>query len=93
MANMKVRNIKTALLKKGFVESPYRDHHFYTFFYQGTKTSIRTKISHGETDIDDGLISAMAKQVHLNKPDFAQLVECPLSEEEYIIRLIEKGSI
>jgi len=93
MATMKVFDIKAALRKKGFVEEANRDHVFFTFFNNGMKTSIRTKISHGEKDIRDPLIKAMSKQVHLDKSDFTMLVECPLTEDAYKAKLIKDGVI
>lgn len=87
MANLKTNKIEKSLQKKGFVKDD-GDHHFYIFFYNGQKTSIRTRISHGETDIAEPLISKMAKQVRLRKADFYDLVNCPLSVDEYIEKLI-----
>lgn len=36
-----------------------------------------TKISHGETEIGDGLIMAMSRQLKLSKSQFQDLVNCP----------------
>lgn len=42
-----------------------------------------TKLSHGKSEISDPLIVLMAKQVNLSKNQFMDLVNCPLSKEEY----------
>jgi len=84
--------IKRGLQRKGFREDN-RDHKFYFLYLGDKRTSVRTKISHGETEIDDGLIKLMAKQIHLTKDQFIDLVNCPLSYDEYIKILQEKGII
>jgi len=82
------RNLK----KKGFLDAP-GDHNFLEFHYQG-KFVVRTKISHGAThDLGNDLISKMAYQCRLDKSDFSDLANCPLSEEEYIGKLISNGVI
>lgn len=93
MASMKVRDINAALCRKGFISDRECDHVYYILYYNGKKTSVRTKISHSKNEIDDHLINAMSKQVHLDKENFFLLVECPLSEAEYKTRLLESGII
>lgn len=44
-------------------------------------------------EISDGILAQMAKQCRLNKQDFMNLVDCPLSREQYEARLIEKEEI
>ena len=44
-------------------------------------------------EISDGILAQMAKQCRLNKQDFMNLIDCPLSREQYEVRLIEKGEI
>jgi hypothetical protein len=89
------RKIEEALLKKGF-EDKEGDHHFFIYHtLQGKKSSIRTKTSHTPKmkEINDGILSQMAKQCRLNKQDFMRLIDCPLNREQYEARLIEKGEI
>ena len=57
------------------------------------KTAINTKISHGENEIGDPLIVAMAKQLFLNKNQFMELIQCTLSAESYKKILLEMGKI
>lgn len=85
----KVRDVSGALKRKGFLEE-MRDHRYYVFYRGGKKTSINTKISHGETEISDGLLGKMARQMHLSRLEFDSFVECTLSEEKYTKKMIEK---
>jgi len=51
------------------------------------------KISHGEKEIDDNLLSIMARQVKLTKKLFIDLIDCPLSEEQYVKHLRDGGHV
>lgn len=84
MSSIKTKEIRHNLAQKGFIEDNSRDHIWLNYFTpEGKKTIIRTKISHGKDSIGDPLILAMAKQVHLPKTQFIELVNCSLSGEEY----------
>ncbi len=89
------RKVEEALLKKGFEEKE-GDHHFFIYHtLQGKKSSIRTKTSHTPKmkELNDGILALMAKQCRLNKQDFINLIDCPLSREQYEVRLKEHGEI
>ena len=43
-----------------------------------------TKISHGEMEIGDPLIAKMARQLHISKADFVDLVSCKIDGEQYL---------
>jgi predicted RNA binding protein YcfA (HicA-like mRNA interferase family) len=90
MTQLKSRVVLSGLRNKGFQESN-RDHKYLIFYFEGKKTEIRTKISHGSKDIDDRLIHMMAKQLKLSKEDFLDLVKCPMSRETYIQKLQAAG--
>lgn len=92
MATLKTKDIRKSLIYKGFIEED-RDHKHYILIINNKKTSVFTKISHGKEEIDDGLIGCMAKQTRLSKKEFLDLVECPLSYEIYIQKLINQGII
>ena len=89
----KVRDIKAALLSKGFQEEAENRHIYFWFYYEGKRSAIRTHVSHGETDIGAPLIGQMGKQLKLNKDGFLQLVDCTMDEAKYIKALVEKGEI
>ena len=85
--------VEKSLLNKGFLPGG-GDHNF--FFYNskaGKKTIVRTKTSHGGKEIDDNLLSQMAKQCKLTNKDFGLLVDCPLSRDDYEAKLIAAGHV
>ena len=84
----KVREVKRALKKKGFHEEE-RDHWYYFFYFNGKKTDIYTKISHGETEIATPFCSAMARQLRLNGSQFENFVDCDLTSEKYLKHLTD----
>ena len=87
----KATDVEKSLLVKGF-QAGGGDHNY--FFYHskaGKKTMVRTKTSHGARDIDDNLLAQMARQCKLSNKDFGLLVECPLSRDDYEVKLILAG--
>lgn len=86
------REVGTNLERKGFTTSQ-GDHVFYRLFVNGKNTGIRTKISHGEREIGDGLLGQMAKQTCLVKKEFLELVDCPMTSERYLELLRERGHL
>ena len=77
----KGRDIDAALCKKGFLREIDGNHLWYSL----TDTKVKTKISHGMMgrDIGPELLGLMAKQLHLTKQQFLDLIDCPLDEEGY----------
>jgi len=90
VSSRKTADIRGALERKGF-EAANRDHVFLFLFVDGRKTQVRTKISHGTKEYGDGLLSLMAKQLHLNMSELGELLDCPLSRESYVSLLMERG--
>jgi hypothetical protein len=85
-------DVEQGLLRKGFVKKE-GDHHYFTYYnLKGEKTQVFTKTSHTPKmrEIPDNLLSLMAKQCCLTKSDFLNLVNCPLSREDYEKKLIKK---
>lgn len=82
------RNLK----KKGFQEakSRFSDHKQLEFFHNNRLVS-RTKISHNSGDLGDYLIKQMSVQCKLDKNQFIDLANCPLSKQEYIEILDSRG--
>ena len=92
MSTRKTKDIRKSLLLKGFQET--NTHHEMFWLYVGSrKTSVRTRISHSESEYSDRLLSQMAKQVGLSKAEFDDLIECPLSYDEYVQLLKSRGTI
>jgi hypothetical protein len=79
------------LLSKGFVTKK-GDHKFLEFYYNG-KFILHTKISHGEKELEDFHIGMMKRQCRLEKKEFLDLANCPLSEDAYIDILKKNGTI
>lgn len=94
MAVRSKRDVEAALKKKGFRQDE-GDHHWFIYWTaDGLKTTIRTKTSHGSTkDLGDGLLKEMARQLRIAKGNFLDLVDCPLSGEQYELGLREEGHI
>lgn len=92
MNPLKTDKIKSSLTKKGFV-AENGDHKFYTLYCDGKKTQIYTKVSHGKTEVGEPLIGQMARQVKLDKRQFADLINCPLSKEKYMRMMQEQGYV
>ena len=86
------KDIGAGLEKKGFIRRS-NDHIFYHLIVNGKKTVINTKISHGEKEIGDRLLGMMARQLHLNRRDFLDLVDCPLTQDDYLKMLRQAGHI
>jgi hypothetical protein len=86
------RKIASSLTKKGFRRREDRDAYFHLYVNE-RKTPIFTKMSQGETEIHDGLLGAMARQLQLSKRDFLRLVDCPLTHGQYVQSLRRDGRI
>ncbi|GAB2636713.1 hypothetical protein GCM10027035_33010 [Emticicia sediminis] len=94
MAVLDAKKTYKNLLKKGFDDASSKsdDHKWLELFYDG-KLVLHTKISHGEKDLGDFLIKQMSLQCKLDKTDFMDLANCPLSKKQYFEILEEKGYI
>jgi predicted RNA binding protein YcfA (HicA-like mRNA interferase family) len=76
-------DIAKALLRKGFQEKG-GDHRFYHLIVDEKKTRVFTKMSHGKKEVPDNLLSVMARQAGLTRKQFLELVDCPLSQGQYL---------
>ncbi len=89
--NKAYKNLK----KKGFIDSidHSNDHKYLEYFHDG-KMILYTKLSHGsKKDLDDYLIKQMSMQCKITKQQFADLVNCPLSADEYFEILKINGEL
>lgn len=80
------------LLKKGF-QRDQTHHHMYWFFVGSKRTTIKTRISHGEKEYGDWLLGQMQKQLKLNKAQFDRFMDCPMKLEEYQGILVGAGHV
>lgn len=87
------RVVEAALQNKGFrLENSH--HRFFIYFTQkGEKTAVRTRTSQGGSELDDFLLSHMAKQCHLPKSSFMELVDCTLDQVSYEKKLADRGKV
>jgi hypothetical protein len=87
------RQIEAALEAKGFTRSEKDHSYFYYRTLEGKKTTARTKTSHTPKmkTIGDELLGKMARQCHLSKPQFLDLVDCPLNRQGYENLLTAQG--
>lgn len=89
MNEIKSKELVAILEKKGFVLKEGSNHELYYFFYNGKRTSVRTQISRGSKSTYSGsLLSRLMKQLHLDKTQFSEFIECSMSEEDYTKHLI-----
>jgi len=92
MSAIKTRDIEAALLRKGFRRD--NTHHEYLWLYVGERqTNVRTLLSHGIPEYGDDLLAKIKKQLGLSKPQFLDLVGCPLTYEIYVDHLRKSGRI
>lgn len=88
----KQNDVEKSLQIKGF-RAREGDHNYFNYYSKaGKKTAVFTKTSHGAREIDDSLLSRMAKQCKLSNKDFGLLIECPLDRDTYEFKLIAQGS-
>jgi hypothetical protein len=88
------REVDAGLLNKGF-EQRAGDHNYFVYVSEsGKKSTARTKTSHGRGfDVDDNLLSQMARQCGLTKKLFLDLLDCPLKRPEYEKLLKSAGKL
>ena len=88
-------DIEAGLLRKGFFRGSERDdHRSFHFVFQGRRAGIHTFTSHGSKYkvYGDQLLNMMKRQLHLQTArDLADLVNCPMSREQYEQILRDQG--
>lgn len=84
--------MRQSLLHKGF-RAVAAHHEMYWLYAGDKKTSIRTRLSHGEKEYGQKLLAAMRKQLKLTKVDFDRFMDCPMTGEQYLELLITQGHV
>ena len=92
MTSIQARTVRRGLTSKGFDEVNRGDI-FYHFVVNGKKSGIHTMMSHGETYCGTKYLTTMARQLGLKRDELVQLVECPLSRDEYEKLLRGRGRL
>jgi len=83
MTAQKTRKIEQSLTSKGFVLDDTH-HRYFHLEINGEKQHIFTYFSHGQNELGAKLLAMMAKQLKLKKKELDDLINCPLSKEDYI---------
>jgi hypothetical protein len=91
MAELHVRAFAGALLRKGFERVEGKHHAMFFLVAEGKRTSVRTRLSHGQRRVDEWLLSEIAKELHLSKRELLRFVECAMSGQEYAALMAERG--
>jgi hypothetical protein len=81
MATRSGGEIEAALEAKG-MERDESHHHMFRKTMAGVTTLV-TRVSHSGGDVDDGLAKMMGNQLCLQLKEFWNLIDCPLSEEDW----------
>ena len=92
MDTLKVADIRRVLLQLGFEEIKKRDHVRFRL-NTGGRDPVGTKYSHGEVDVWGGRINQMARQIHVSKQEFTDLVAGRLDRAWYHQHLMKLGLI
>lgn len=92
MSSYRPQEVASALQRKGFERD--KAHHFmFWLVVNGKRTSIRTRYSHSDRQIEGGRIGQMSKQMKLSKRQFEDFVDCRLTGEAYAEMLIDAGEV
>jgi hypothetical protein len=83
MATRDRADVEGALLGKGFRQVDTHHHRFIYWTSEGKMTGVQTKTSHSHKVIDVSNIGKMARQCRLRVPEFLNLVDCPMSRDDY----------
>lgn len=87
------RVVEAGLQNKGF-RLEHSHHRFFIYYtQQGEKTAIRTRTSQGGNELDDFLLGQMAKQCHLTRAAFLELVDCTLDQASYERKLSDSNKV
>ena len=93
MAELHVSEFNRALVYKGFDRSEGKHHTMFHLMAYRKRTSVRTRLSHGERRVDDWLQSQIARELHLSKRELWRFVKCEIGEQEYLGMMIEGGHV
>jgi predicted RNA binding protein YcfA (HicA-like mRNA interferase family) len=82
VTTLKTAKIKRALLNKFGFEPKAGSHRIFRLYLDG-KLVARTYISHGQREVRRYHIGKMSRQMRLNRQEFLDAIECPLTRERY----------
>lgn len=91
----KARVVERGLLRKGFRLTDTHHRRFVYHTLDGEQPQpVTTIMSDGaDRDISDRLLGLMARQLHLNRRQFDDLIDCRLSQADYEAMMRRDGLI
>ena len=90
----KAREVRRGLRRKGFRKTDARHRKYQYFALDGQEGGVNTLMSHGsDREISDQLLGRMARQLHLTRRQFDDLIDCRLSQADYEAMLRRDGFI
>ncbi len=85
---------KKKLERKGFINTHTKGKFFMVFYYNGRKTRAHTILNlRPNKIIGKGLFNKISSDLFLNKKEFIDLLDCDMSENDYLQILIERYAI
>ncbi|MDI9642239.1 MAG: type II toxin-antitoxin system HicA family toxin [Archaeoglobales archaeon] len=91
---VKIRELESALTKKGFKREEGGKHTKYFLVVDGKKTKIFTVLSRSQDQISKDLTKRIMKQLKFeNNNLFEEFIECPMDYEKYIGYLKNRNQI
>ncbi|MHA1280331.1 MAG: type II toxin-antitoxin system HicA family toxin [Candidatus Helarchaeota archaeon] len=89
----KTRDVRGKLLNKFHFVEVDNKHKKYALYHNGKKV-VLTSISHGGSEIYDGILKQMAKQVGVYQLGyFKEMILCTKSQSDYLTELRRNGFI
>jgi len=88
----KAQELEAGLQRKGFSMAKRGGDKFFELWVGGKKI-LFTFISHGRGECGAWHVGKMAAQCKISRDEFHELIDCPMSEAEYIGVLRAKGII
>jgi hypothetical protein len=86
---VKRKNLRKALKRKGFREKQGSNHTKYFFYHKGKKTSISTVISRGSKykKLGVSFLGMMGTELKMTNAQFESFIDCEFGESDYIEHL------
>lgn len=82
---MDYQELRAALLRKGQAEEDTKRDHSFFFIVVAGKKERATKLSHGERgQINNELLSLIARQMRLKREELQDFVDCTLGREDWL---------
>lgn len=86
------REIRSALLRKGFRQDNTH-HHMYWLYIRGRRERIVTRVSHSIREYGASLLAAVAKEMRLRRQELDSFLNCEMGYQDYLAPLNERGTI